>query len=66
MAVKIVVAGYGFMGMTHNLNILGDPSLELIAIDDRFPNFIMQILMEQPGNFNTDARYAEMVDTMHA
>ena len=32
---KVAVVGFGFMGMTHTLNIFKNPDIELVAIVDK-------------------------------
>lgn len=49
----MVVVGFGFMGMTHTLNILKNPKLRLKAIVDTAPENILRKLDEQVGNFST-------------
>ncbi len=39
--MDIVVVGFGFMGMTHTLNILKNPNLHLKAIVDKVPENIL-------------------------
>ena len=51
--MKIAVAGFGFMGVTHTINILKHPDLELVAIVDKFPENIRKNLSAQIGNFST-------------
>lgn len=51
--MKIIVVGFGFMGMTHTINILKNPLLELVGIVDKYPEKIMQKLSEETGNFST-------------
>ena len=53
MKKNIVVVGFGFMGMTHTLNILKNPNLNLTAIVDKNPENIRKNLGEQSGNFST-------------
>lgn len=57
--MNIVVVGFGFMGMTHTLNILKNPKLQLKAIVDRVPENILTKLTEQSGNFSTGTIDAE-------
>ncbi len=64
--MNIVVVGFGFMGMTHTLNILKNPNLRLQAIVDRVPENIFTKLSEQSGNFSTgsiDAKQLSGVKT---
>lgn len=51
--MNTVVVGFGFMGMTHTLNILKNPCLHLKAIVDKVPGSIFTKLTEQLGNFST-------------
>jgi predicted dehydrogenase len=51
--MNTVVVGFGFMGMTHTLNILKNPRLHLKAIVDKVPGNILTKLTEQTGNFST-------------
>ena len=50
---RIAVVGFGFMGVTHTMNILKNPSLELVAIVDVNPENIRKNMGEQLGNFST-------------
>jgi predicted dehydrogenase len=50
---KIAVVGFGFMGMTHALNILKNKDLELKAIVDPHPELIEEKLNAKGGNFST-------------
>lgn len=50
---KAVVLGFGFMGMTHTLNILKNVNLELVAIIDKYPDTIAKSLSSPGGNFTT-------------
>lgn len=52
--MDIVVVGFGFMGMTHTLNILKNPNLRLKAIVDKNTENILSKLDEQVGNFATE------------
>jgi predicted dehydrogenase len=51
--MKIAVAGFGFMGLTHTLNILKNPNLELTGIVDKVPENIRKNLTGNIGNFST-------------
>lgn len=53
--VKIVVVGFGFMGMTHTGSILKNPAARLAAIVDKDTKGIYKKLEEQSGNFATDS-----------
>ncbi len=50
---KVVVLGFGFMGMTHTLNILKNADLQLVAIVDKHPEAIETTLSAPAGNFAT-------------
>ena len=50
---KVVVVGFGFMGMTHSLNIFKNQDLELVAIIDKDIESIDQKLKQPEGNFAT-------------
>ncbi len=52
---NIAVIGFGFMGITHTINILKNPQLNLVAIVARNPDGIYKKLAEQVGNFSTGA-----------
>jgi len=47
---KVVVVGFGFMGITHTLNILKNNDLELVAIVDTDTDGIEQKLFQNEGN----------------
>jgi predicted dehydrogenase len=51
--IRIAVVGFGFMGITHTMNILKNPELELVAIIDKNPENIRKNINEQVGNFST-------------
>ena len=51
--LKIAVVGFGFMGITHTMNIMKNPKWELVAIVDKNPDNIRKNLSEQVGNFST-------------
>lgn len=50
---KVAVVGFGFMGMTHTLNILKNKDLNLTAIVDINPASIEKNLDVKSGNFAT-------------
>ena len=50
---KVAVVGFGFMGMTHTLNILKNKDLQLVAIVDKSPEMIEKNLFAPSGNFST-------------
>lgn len=51
--MNIVVVGFGFMGMTHTINILRNPHLRLVAIVDKNAEQVNEKLHENSGNFST-------------
>lgn len=61
MKKNIAVVGFGFMGMTHTLNILKNPNLNLTAIVDKNMENIVKNLVEQSGNFSTGTISAEQL-----
>ena len=50
---RIAVVGFGFMGMTHTMNILKNKDLKLVAIIDSNPALIEKNLDAKSGNFST-------------
>ena len=50
---KIAVIGFGFMGMTHTMNILKNKDLKLVAIVDVNQALIEKNLYSKRGNFST-------------
>ena len=50
---KVAVVGFGFMGMTHSLNIFKNPELDLVAIIDKDIESIEKKLRQPEGNFST-------------
>jgi predicted dehydrogenase len=50
---KVAVVGFGFMGMTHTLNILKNKDLQLVAIVDKSTETIGKNLLAKSGNFRT-------------
>ena len=53
MKKRVAVAGFGFMGMTHTVNILKNEDLQLVAIVDKNPETIQKSLLSGVGNFCT-------------
>ncbi len=51
--LHVAVIGFGFMGMTHTLNILRNKSLRLRAIVDIQPDAVKKNLHSKGGNFDT-------------
>lgn len=62
---NIAVIGFGFMGITHTINILKNPELNLVAIVVRNPDGIHKKLAEQTGNFFTGAITPEQLATIN-
>lgn len=50
---KVAVVGFGFMGMTHSVNILRNDKLKLVAIVDKDIEGIETKLTSESGNFST-------------
>jgi predicted dehydrogenase len=50
---RIVIAGFGFMGMTHAVNVLKYPGAQLAAIVDLDPQQAMGRLGQEAGNLDT-------------
>jgi predicted dehydrogenase len=50
---RVAVIGFGFMGITHALNILKNPDLKLTAIVDINPDLIEKNLKSGIGNIST-------------
>ena len=63
--LKIAVAGFGFMGITHTINILKNKNLQLVAIVDKNPDNIRKNLAEKTGNFSTRAISMEMLSSVN-
>lgn len=51
--INIAVVGFGFMGITHSINILKNPNVKLAAIITRNITCIPTRLKEQLGNFSS-------------
>lgn len=51
--MKTAVVGFGFMGMTHTINILKNPKMELTGIVVRNPENVNRRIKENSGNFST-------------
>lgn len=65
MKKNIAVVGFGFMGMTHTMNILNNPDLKLTAIADKNPDVISKNLSQQSGNFSTGNINAEELTSVN-
>jgi predicted dehydrogenase len=63
--LKIAVVGFGFMGVTHTLNILKNPALELVAIVDKNPDNISKNLDKQVGNLSTGTFNKNEISKVH-
>ncbi|MDP2855510.1 MAG: Gfo/Idh/MocA family oxidoreductase, partial [bacterium] len=50
---KVALVGFGFMGLTHTINILKNKRLQLVAIVDKNIENIEKNLRDQVGNFST-------------
>ncbi len=50
---NVAVVGFGFMGMTHTINILKNSELKLVAIIDKHLDGIEEKLTSDSGNFST-------------
>ena len=62
---KIAVIGFGFMGMTHTLNILKNKNLDLMAIVDTNMARIDKNLNAQIGNFATGSIKVKDLRNVH-
>jgi predicted dehydrogenase len=62
--MKTVVVGFGFMGMTHTINILKNSNLHLAAIVDKNADVVREKVGENPGNFSTGNLSAEDIANM--
>jgi predicted dehydrogenase len=51
--INVAVVGFGFMGLTHTINLLKNKNANLVAIVVRNPDNIRKKLQKQPGNFST-------------
>ena len=60
---KVAVAGFGFMGLTHTINILRNKDLELKAIVDKNPALID--INTKGGNISTGKVSAEEFQKIH-
>ena len=50
---KVVILGFGFMGMTHAESILRNSEVDLVAIVDKNPKAVEEKLLSTTGNFAT-------------
>lgn len=58
---RFVIAGFGFMGMTHAMNILNHPGAQLLAIVDLDPEKAFGRLGEGSGNLDTGGLTRERI-----
>ena len=65
MKKRIAVVGFGFMGMTHTLNILNNKDLTLVALVDKNPENIRRNLGEPSGNFSTGSFSEEALSSIN-
>lgn len=63
--LKVAVVGFGFMGMTHTMNILKNTDLELVAIVDKNPENISKNLDKQLGNLSTGTFSKNEISNVH-
>jgi predicted dehydrogenase len=59
--MKVVVVGFGFMGLSHTINILKNKKLQLVAIVDKSTGNIEKSLKGQAGNFSTGSIDKELL-----
>ena len=52
---KIVIVGFGFMGITHAMSVLNHPGAQLVAIVDLDPEKALENLGKEAGNLDTGA-----------
>lgn len=62
--IKIAVVGFGFMGITHTINILKNPLFKLVALVDKYPENISEKLKGQLGNFSTGTIDSEQIASL--
>lgn len=62
---KVAVVGFGFMGMTHSINILKNDKLKLVAIVDKNLDGIEEKLSSGSGNFATGEIDPEVLASIH-
>lgn len=58
---RFVIAGFGFMGMTHAMSILNHPGARLLAIVDPYPEKALGRLGQESGNLDTGGLTREAV-----
>jgi len=62
---KVAVIGFGFMGMTHTINILKNKDLSLVAIVDKDLDGIEKKLSSSDGNFSTGDIDPDVLASIH-
>jgi predicted dehydrogenase len=63
--IKVAVVGFGFMGITHTLNILKNKDLKLVAIVDSNIDLIEKNLISKGGNLATGDLSADYLEGIH-
>lgn len=62
---KFVIVGFGFMGVTHAMNVLRHPGADLVAIVDLDPEKALENLGQEAGNLDTGALSKEDIAGIH-
>jgi predicted dehydrogenase len=62
---NIAVVGFGFMGLTHTLNILKNKDLKLVGIVDKNPDLIKKSIGEKGGNISTGSVDAKQLQDIN-
>jgi len=62
---NVAVVGFGFMGMTHSINILKNNDLSLVAIVDKDLDGIEDKLSSDSGNFSIGNIDSEVLASIH-
>jgi predicted dehydrogenase len=57
---KVALVGFGFMGLTHTINILKNNRLQLVAIVDKNTGNVERNLSDPVGNLSTGSMTGEM------
>lgn len=52
---KIVIVGFGFMGMNHARNVIKNENVKLVAVVDKNTSDISEKLNQQSGNFTVES-----------
>jgi predicted dehydrogenase len=61
---RVAIVGFGFMGMTHAINVLKHPDLELVAIVDKNPAAVVDKLSAKSGNIQLEDIDFERFETV--